>query len=157
MTRREFKKLVREILQVTRGEAPKDTGNLRKNAIKLEWIDQNTARIYVDEAIAPYMPYTNEPWVSSWWRGRQNPNLYWFDVAAQAAKFIIEVTTGAQASRSNYNFAGVNLIKMEKDYKNKTGDYSAYDAYYHSSYLSETHMPLSHWTQAVLQKYGGEE
>ena len=26
-----------------------------------------------------YMPYTNEPWVSPRWRGRQNPNLYWFN------------------------------------------------------------------------------
>jgi hypothetical protein len=28
-----------------------------------------------------YMPYTNEPWISPRWRGRENPNLYWFENA----------------------------------------------------------------------------
>ena len=155
MKKREFKRLVRDIFEVTRQQAPEDTGNLSKNALKLEWIDQNTARIYIDEEIAPYMPYTNEPWVSSWWRGKQNPNLYWFDKMAQIAKMMIESATGTEASRSSYNFADVDLLKMEREYQNKTGDYSAYDAYYHSSYLSETHMPLSQWIGAVRGKYGG--
>jgi hypothetical protein len=155
MEKREFKRLVRDIFEVTRQQAPEDTGNLSENALKLVWIDQNTARIYIDEEIAPYMPYTNEPWVSSWWRGKQNPNLYWFDKMAQIAKMMIESATGAEASRSSYNFADVDLLKMEREYQNKTGDYSAYDAYYHSSYLSETHMPLSQWIGAVGGKYGG--
>lgn len=30
-----------------------------------------------------YMPYTNEPWVSPRWRGRENPNLYWFNKSAE--------------------------------------------------------------------------
>lgn len=155
MNKREFKRLVRDIFEITRKQAPEDTGNLSENALKLVWIDQNTARIYIDEEIAPYMPYTNEPWVSSWWRGKQNPNLYWFDKMAQIAKMMIESATGAEASRSIYNFADVDLLKMEREYQNKTGDYSAYDAYYHSSYLSETHMPLSQWIGAVRGKYGG--
>jgi hypothetical protein len=155
MNKREFKRLVRDIFEITRKQAPEDTGNLSENALKLVWIDQNTARIYIDEEIAPYMPYTNEPWVSSWWRGKQNPNLYWFDKMAQIAKMMIESATGAEASRSIYNFADVDLLKMEREYQNKTGDYSAYDAYYHSSYLSETHMPLSQWIGAVEGKYGG--
>ena len=155
MNKREFKRLVRDIFEITRKQAPEDTGNLSENALKLVWIDQNTARIYIDEEIAPYMPYTNEPWVSSWWRGKQNPNLYWFDKMAQIAKMMIESATGVEASRSIYNFADVDLLKIEREYQNKTGDYSAYDAYYHSSYLSETHMPLSQWIGAVEGKYGG--
>ena len=155
MEKRKFERLVRDIFEITRQQAPEDTGNLSENALKLVWIDQNTARIYIDEEIAPYMPYTNEPWVSSWWRGKQNPNLYWFDKMAQIAKMMIESATGAEASRSIYNFSDVDLLKMEREYQNKTGDYSAYDAYYHSSYLSETHMPLSQWIGAVVGKYGG--
>ena len=30
-----------------------------------------------------YMPFTNEPWVSPRWRGRENPNLYWFNRSAE--------------------------------------------------------------------------
>lgn len=59
--------------------APKDTGNLAFNAIKGEWSDENTYHIYVDENIAPYMVYTNEPWISSYWRGKQNPNEHWWN------------------------------------------------------------------------------
>lgn len=156
MTRRQFKRLVLDIVEVARQQAPYDTGNLADNAIKYEYLDPNTVRIYVDERIAPYMPYTNEPWVSSWWNGRQNPNLYWWDKMAEAAKAMIGAAVGSEAKRSEYNFADVDLIKMERDYQNKTGDYSAYDAYYHSTYLSETHIPLSQWVDAVRMKYGSE-
>ena len=148
------------IVDAARMFAPNDTGNLADNAIKYEFLDSNTARIYVDEAIAPYMPYTNEPWVSSWWNGRQNPNLYWFDTLAEYVIMMIANETGAYknaatVSRNEYNFADVNLLDMEQKYQNKTGDYTAYDAYYHSSYLSETHIPLSQWVDAVRGKYGG--
>lgn len=30
-----------------------------------------------------YMPFTNEPWVSPRWNGRENPNLYWFQENAE--------------------------------------------------------------------------
>lgn len=55
--------------------APKDTGNLAYNAIKYR-IENNNFIIYVDENIAPYMVYTNEPWVN---REGINPNEYWWD------------------------------------------------------------------------------
>lgn len=63
--------------------APKDTGNLAYNSIRLVRVDKDTFKIYVDEAIAPYMPYTNEPWVSPRWNGKKNPNEKWFDKAAK--------------------------------------------------------------------------
>lgn len=34
--------------------------------------------IYIDERIAPYVPYTNEPWLSPYWRGKKNPNQGWW-------------------------------------------------------------------------------
>lgn len=70
---------------VLRDLVPVDTGNLRDN-IKIEWLDGGkTARVYVDIDGAPYMPYTNEPWIADRWHGRQNPNQYWFDIAASDA------------------------------------------------------------------------
>ena len=63
--------------------APKDTGNLAYNAIQLERVDDETFKIYIDEAIAPYMPFTNEQWLSARWRGKKNPNEAWFNRAAE--------------------------------------------------------------------------
>lgn len=63
--------------------SPIKTGNLRYNSIKVQNIDDHTAIIYVDEDIAPYMPFTNEPWISPKWHGRRNPNERWFDYTAQ--------------------------------------------------------------------------
>lgn len=79
MTSNEFYALVKECESILRMRAPYKTGNLRYNAIKLEMTDNNTARLYVDENIAPYMKYTNEPWKPP----RTNPNEGWFDRAVQ--------------------------------------------------------------------------
>lgn len=75
-----------------RNRSPIDTGNLRFNAIRYAE-HAATAEIYAEETIAPYMPYTNEVWTSPRWRGRQNPNLYWWnksvDLAIQAMAIIL--------------------------------------------------------------------
>lgn len=60
--------------------APYDTGNLSVNAIKLERTGIREWRVFVDIEVAPYMPYTNEPWTS---RGKQNPNEQWWNKAIQ--------------------------------------------------------------------------
>ena len=75
---------VRRAVKTLRQLAPKDTGNLAYNAIKLKKVDENTYRIYVDERIAPYMKYTNENWdqFRPPLKGKQNPNEGWFDRAA---------------------------------------------------------------------------
>ena len=36
-----------------------------------------------------YMPYTNEPWISPRWKGRQNPNEKWFEESAEFMAKII--------------------------------------------------------------------
>ena len=54
------------------------TGNMRFNATKFEVVSDAHFRIVVDGDIAPYVPYTNEPWISPKWRGAQNPNEGWF-------------------------------------------------------------------------------
>ena len=53
------------------------TGNLAFNAFQYE-ITKDEIVIYVNEDIAPYMPYTNEPWLSPYWNGKKNPNEGWW-------------------------------------------------------------------------------
>ena len=62
---------------------PYDTGNMATLATKVEKVAENQVRIYVDAAIAPYVVYTNEPWISPKWRGKENPNEKWFERAVE--------------------------------------------------------------------------
>ena len=97
MTSSEFIKLCQECEEMLRAAAPYDTGNLRYHAIKIEFPDANTCRLYVDEKIAPYMKYTNEPWdqklisMGNFRKGEtvtrlrtwRNPNQGWWERAVQ--------------------------------------------------------------------------
>ncbi len=71
--------------------APKDTWNLATNALKLEttatgWV------IFIDLAIAPYMPYTEEPWIN---RAGKNPNEGWFEkVVKEIVNYLARVLGG---------------------------------------------------------------
>lgn len=62
---------------------PKDTGNLRFNATLVEKTGDMQWEIYVSgdgsNGIAPYAPFTNEPWLSDRWHGKPNPNEGWWD------------------------------------------------------------------------------
>lgn len=57
---------------------PYDTGNLKFNAIKGIWISETQYRIYIDENVAPYVFFTQEPWKKG-----QNPNQGWVEKAHQ--------------------------------------------------------------------------
>ena len=60
------------------------TGNMAYNASRMAFPDVETAKIYVDRRIAPYVPYTNEPWIAAKWKkGHRNPNEGWFKRAEQ--------------------------------------------------------------------------
>lgn len=78
MKNEQFTKLTDKIVEQIRSIAPVDTGILKYDAIRFEFLDKNTCRIYVDENIVPYMPYTNEPWLSPRWHGKKNPNEGWW-------------------------------------------------------------------------------
>lgn len=67
-----------EAYDFIRRYTPIDTGNLRNNAVKYEALTPTHVVISIDQAIAPYMPYTNEPWLSPRWNGRKNPNEHWW-------------------------------------------------------------------------------
>ena len=58
------------------------TGNLAFNACLSRILGKGKGEIYVDSRIAPYVPYTNEPWLAQRWQGKKNPNEGWFGRAA---------------------------------------------------------------------------
>lgn len=82
MTKKEFEVLFVEAVNALKRQhfVPYDTGNLKFNAIKWTWSRPNTFTIYIDEKVAPYVYFTNEPWEK-----RRNPNENWVD---KAVKFI---------------------------------------------------------------------
>lgn len=88
MTKERFNYICLYAVDLLRSFAPIDTGNLRYNAIRYEWINETTFKIYVDESIAPYMPFTNEPWIAAKWKGKPNPNEGWWQGACE---FIIDL------------------------------------------------------------------
>lgn len=73
-----------------KNSSPIRTGNLRYNSIKNRNMNGKMAIIYVDEGIAPYMPFTNEKWISPRWHGKRNPNEKWFDKTAKRLADAIE-------------------------------------------------------------------
>ena len=79
MTNEEFHKWVSIFVEEFRKSSPIRTGNLRFNAIRYVFVSPTREEVYIDLDIAPYMPYTNEPWVSPKWKGKKNPNEGWFE------------------------------------------------------------------------------
>ena len=108
MTSAEFVQMGQACLDIVRNMAPVDTGNLRYNAIQFEMLDETTFEIFVDESIAPYMPYTNEVWrqkiikmgnfvpgeVIERMRTWRNPNEGWFDRAARLVALFVAQKVG---------------------------------------------------------------
>lgn len=76
-----FETICKRAVELVKKVAPIDTGNLRYNAINYEFLDADTCIIKVSLDVAPYMPYTNEPWVSPRWKGKPNPNQGWWQEA----------------------------------------------------------------------------
>lgn len=53
------------------------TGNIAFHALQYK-IEGDLIDIYIDDRIAPYCYYTDEPWVSPKWKGKKNPNEGWW-------------------------------------------------------------------------------
>lgn len=71
------------------------TGNMQLNATKIRFYRGFNCKLYIDDNIAPYVPYTNEKWVSPKWKGHKNPNEGWFDRAVkQVAEHIAKYWDG---------------------------------------------------------------
>lgn len=57
-------------------------GNMAFNSLKVHvfrMYNHTEIEIWMDEDIAPYVVYTNEPWLSPKWNGKKNPNEGWWE------------------------------------------------------------------------------
>lgn len=99
MTYSDLARWVQRQAKIIRDRAPKDTGNLRAS-VRVTEIEPYVWKIWVnvgddayfkvsrnkknwDWGLAPYTPFTNEPWISPKWHGRHNPNEGWWNDAVQ--------------------------------------------------------------------------
>lgn len=83
MTKQDVINAAVSIVEDMSGElVPRDTGNMAFNALTIN-INGDTIDIFVNPNIAPYVPYTNEPWLSPKWHGAQNPNQGWWQRFAE--------------------------------------------------------------------------
>ena len=74
---------------------PKDTGNMRYNAFKIEPLGDMKWKIFIDEKVAPYVVYVNEKWVSPKWNGKTNPNEgFWQYIVKRLADMIATAING---------------------------------------------------------------
>jgi hypothetical protein len=95
MTNRQFHQWVSTFVEEFRKSSPIKTGNLRFNAIRYVFVSPTQEEVYIDLDVAPYMPYTNEPWISPKWQGHKNPNEGWFGkVAKDLAQHLAKITSG---------------------------------------------------------------
>lgn len=86
VTRQQAANIAISIVEEMRNEyVPRRTGNMAYNALQYE-IQDDILAIYINPDIAPYVPYTNEPWISPKWKGKKNPNEGWWD------RFVSEFT-----------------------------------------------------------------
>lgn len=90
-------------LNYLRSLTPIKTGNLRHNATNIESLGEGKWRLYIDENIAPYMKYTEEPWeqktikmgnfkkggIIERMRTWKNPNQGWFQRASDRVAMYI--------------------------------------------------------------------
>lgn len=94
MTKEKWERLFREAIWELQKQkfVPYDTGNLKYGAIKGIWTSDNTFTIYIDEAVAPYVFFTNEHWSKG-----SNPHENWVtEMVNFIADYIAKKTKGVK-------------------------------------------------------------
>lgn len=70
------------LVMALKSVCPYRTGNLERNGIRVK-IDNGTMCVVVghdtSKLLGEYAVYTNEPWISPKWGGKQNPNQGWIE------------------------------------------------------------------------------
>lgn len=81
---------------------PWRTGNMEQS-IKVEKKSNSEYWICIYASDVPYVCYTNEPWTSSKWKGKENPNENWISGAAvKIADMIAEKLGGTVSGSENF-------------------------------------------------------
>jgi len=76
--------------------------NVLRSTIRKAWENGKTL-IVIGGEIAPYAVYTNEPWLSPKWNGKENPNLYWIQSAIEEARPVLVAMLSGTISQEEYN------------------------------------------------------
>ena len=93
------------LVMALKSVCPYRTGNLERNGIRVK-IDNGTMCVVVghdtSKLLGEYAVYTNEPWISPKWGGKQNPNQGWIErVIEKALPLIKQVYQGMTADDFN--------------------------------------------------------
>ena len=76
------------LLMALKSVCPYRTGNLERNGIRVK-IDNGTMCVEIghdtSKVLGEYAVYTNEPWISPKWGGKQNPNQGWIERGIEKA------------------------------------------------------------------------
>jgi hypothetical protein len=103
--------------------APKDTGNLSANAIRIVQVAPNEWNIIIGGELAPYALYTNEPWISARWGKKVNPNEGWIQRAISLAYPMIQTIMSGSISEDDLMYTlrsqdidyDLQLVKLWED------------------------------------------
>ncbi len=83
-----------QALIIVQSASPYRSGDLSKSfGVRLV---EDGFEIYQNEAMANYMPYTEEIWLHPRWKGRKNPNEAWFKETVDFLKKYITQSLGGQ-------------------------------------------------------------
>ena len=106
------------LVMALKSVCPYRTGNLERNGIRVK-IDNGTMCVVVghetSKLLGEYAVYTNEPWISPKWNGKQNPNQGWIERGIEKALPLIkQVYQGMTADkpRKLYAFAYPRLPQI---------------------------------------------
>ena len=81
------------LVMALKSVCPYRTGDLERNGIRVK-IDNGTMCVVVghetSKLLGEYAVYTNEPWISPKWGGKQNPNQGWIERGIEKALPLIK-------------------------------------------------------------------
>lgn len=81
------------LVMALKSVCPYRTGNLERNGIRVK-IDNGSMCVEIghdtSKVLGEYAVYTNEPWISPKWGGKQNPNQGWIERGIEKALPLIK-------------------------------------------------------------------
>ena len=81
------------LVMALKSVCPYRTGNLERKGIRVK-IDNGTMCVEIghdtSKVLGEYAVYTNEPWISPKWGGKQNPNQGWIERGIEKALPLIK-------------------------------------------------------------------
>ncbi|MDR3216119.1 MAG: hypothetical protein LBT55_01720 [Clostridiaceae bacterium] len=94
-----------ECFELYAAAVPADSGNLRRNGVRLENTAPGMWEIYMETDITPCAPYTNESGMSLWRSGAKDPNEGWIErVFGEISRRIADELGGERSYEGENNY-----------------------------------------------------